>query len=65
MHTFWTLKGLHISVINLSKRNLPASEMLLLSKGLKFVPTANKIDRIKLMTELEEHERKFRLRNDE
>ena len=32
-----------------------------MSKGLKFVPTANKIDRAKLKTELEEYGRKFRL----
>ena len=32
------------NVINLSRRNLSASEISLLSKGLKFVPTANKID---------------------
>ena len=40
-----------------------------MSKGLKFVPTANKIDRAKLKTELEEYGRKLRLmwhfRNDE
>ena len=31
-----------------------------MSKGLKFVPTANKIDRAKLKTELEEYGRKLR-----
>ena len=40
-----------------------------MSKGLKFVPTANKIDRAKLKTELEEYGRKLRpmwhFRNDE
>ena len=35
------------NVINLSRRNLSASAISLLSKGLKFVPTANKIDRAK------------------
>ena len=43
--------------------------MSLLSKGLKFVPTANKIDQAKLKRELEEYGRKLRLmwhfRNDE
>ena len=39
------------NVINLS-RNLSEPEISLLSKGLKFVPTANKIDRAKLKTEL-------------
>ena len=57
------------NVINLSTRNLSASEISLLSKGLKFVPTANKIDRAKLKTELEEYGRKLLLmwhfRNDE
>ena len=57
------------NVINLSKRNLSQAGISLLSKGLKFVPTANKIDRAKLKTELEEYERKLRLmlhfRNDE
>ena len=65
------LEGKFVSknVINLSRRNLSASEILFLSKGLKFVPTANKIERVKLKTELEEYERKIRLvwhfRNDE
>ena len=57
------------NVINLSRRNLSVAEISLLSKGLKFVPTANKIDRAKLKTELEEYGRKLRLmwhfRNDE
>ena len=41
----------------------------MLPKGLKFVPTANKIDRAKLKTELEEYGRKIRVmwhfRNDD
>ena len=49
------------NVINLSRRNLSATEISLLSEGLKFVPTANKIDRAKLKTELEEYGRKLRL----
>ena len=49
------------NVINLSRRNLSEAEISLLSKGLKFVPTANKIDRAKLKTELEEYGRKLRL----
>ena len=65
------LEGKFVSsnVINLSRRNLSEAEISLLSKGLKFVPTANKIDRVKLKTELEEYGRKLRLmwcfRNDE
>ena len=50
------------NVINLSRRNLSASEISLLSEGLKFVPTNNKIDRAKLKTELEKYGRKLRLR---
>ena len=57
------------NVINLSRRNLCEAEISLLSKGLKFVLTANKIDRAKLKTELEEYGRKLWLmwhfRNDE
>ena len=35
------------NVINLSRRNLSEAEISLLSKGLKFVPTADKIVRAK------------------
>ena len=65
------LEGKFVSknVINLSKRNLSRSDISLLSKGLKFVPSANKIDQAKLKRELEEYGRKLRLishfRNDE
>ena len=56
------------NVINLSRRNLSASQISLLSKGLKFVRTENKIDHAKLKTELE-YGSKLRLmwhfRNDE
>ena len=43
------LEGKFVSsnVINLSRRNLSEAEISLLSKGLTFVPTANKIDRAK------------------
>ena len=66
------LEGKFVSknVINLSRRNLSAPEVSLPSKDLKFVPTANKIDRAKLKTELEEYSRKlirlmWHFRNDE
>ena len=65
------LEGKFVSgnVINLSRRNLSEAEISLLSKGLKFVSTANEIDRAKLKTEFEEYGRKLRLiwrfRNDE
>ena len=41
------------NVVNQSRRNLSRSEISLLSKGLKFVPSANKIDRVKLKRERE------------
>ena len=51
------------------RRNLSASEICLFSESLKFVLSANKIDRAKLKRELEEYGRKLRLmwhfRNDE
>ena len=57
------------NVINLSRSNLPSAEIALLSKQLKFVPTANKIGQAKLKRELEEYGKKLRLmwlsRNDE
>ena len=57
------------NVINLSQRQLTKSEISLLSKGLKFVPTPNRIDKAKLKQELEVFGRKLRLmwhfRNDE
>ena len=51
------LEGKFVSknLINLSRRNLSASEISLLSNGLKFIPTANKTDPAKLNTELEEY----------
>ena len=65
------LEGKFVSsnVINLSRKNLSEAKISLLSKDLKFVPTANKIDRAKLKTQLEEYGRKLRFmwhfRNDE
>ena len=65
------LEGKFVSknVFNLSRKNLSPTEISLLSKCLKFVPSANKIDQAKLKVELEEYGRKFRLiwhfRNDE
>ena len=48
-------------VINLSRRNLSSAEISLLSKGPKFVLTANKIGQAKLKRKLEEYGRKLRL----
>ena len=49
------------NVAHLSRRNLFRSDISMLSKGVKFVPSANKIDRAKLNTELEEYGGKRRL----
>ena len=57
------LEGKFVSknVFNLSRRKLFPPEMSLLCKGLKFVPSGNKIDRAKWKIELEECGRKHRL----
>ena len=47
------------NVINLSQRQLTKSEISLLSKGRKFVPTPNRINKAKLKQELEIFGRKF------
>ena len=49
------------NVINLSQRQLTKSEILPLSKGLKFVFTPNRIDKAKHKQELEVFGRKLRL----
>ena len=50
------------NVVNLSKRKLSESEISLLSKGLKFIPTSNTIDKAKLKIELEAIGRMLRLK---
>ena len=66
--TILELKFVSKNAINLSKKK-SQSEISMLSKGLKFVPSASKIDQGKLKRELEEYGRKFHLiwdfRNDE
>lgn len=49
------LKGVYVSenVLNLSKRVLNEAEISLLSKGLKFVPTPNFVDKAALKQDLE------------
>ena len=64
------IKGKFIeNVVSLSKRKLTKAEISLLSKGLKFVPTSNHINKAKLKMELEARDRmlrlKWHLRNDE
>ena len=58
------LKGKFVSkiVINLSKRNLSENEFFLLSKGLNFIPTCNKVDVARLKLELEQFGRMLRLK---
>ena len=57
------LNGKFISknVINLSQRQQTKSEISLLSKELKFVPTPDRIDKAKLKEELEVFGRKLTL----
>ena len=47
------------NVENLSKPKLSKSEILLLSRGLKFTPTTNTIDKAKLKVELKASGRMF------
>ena len=49
------------NVINLFRRNFSSAEIALLSKGLKFVPSGNKIGQAKLKREIKEYGRKLRL----
>ena len=58
------LKGYFVSnnVFNLSRRKLSKAEVSLLSKGLKFCPTPNTIDKSILKEDLEKFGRKLRLK---
>ena len=58
------IKGKFVSknVVNLPKRKLTKAEVSLLSKGLKFVPTSNHINKAKLKMELEAYGRMLRLK---
>ena len=58
------IKGKFVSknVVNLSKRKLAKAKISLLSKGLKFVPTSNHINKAKLKMELESYGRMLRLK---
>ena len=65
------LKGFFVSenVVNLSNHKLSKAEVSLLSKGLKFCPTPNSVDKSVLKEDLEKFGRTLRLkwhyRNDE
>ena len=58
------IRGKFVSenVVNLSKGKLTKVEISLLSKGLKFVPTSNHINKAKLKMELEAYGRMLRLK---
>ena len=58
------LEGKFVSknVVNLSKRELSESEISLLSRGLKFIPTPNSINKAKIKENLEAFGRKLRLK---
>ena len=62
-------KNVSKNVVNLSRWKRTKAEISLLSKGLKFVPTSNHINKAKLKMELEAYGRMLRLkwyfRNDE
>lgn len=49
------------TVINLSERDMTNSELSILSKGLNFTPTPNRVDRLKLKESARNFERSLRL----
>ena len=50
------------TVVNLSRRELTEGELALLSKGLKFCPTANDLDRVNLRKDINIFIRRIRLK---
>ena len=50
------------TVTNLSSYKSSSEETSLLSKGLKFIPDRSKIDKLNVLTDLGELERRMRLR---
>ena len=49
------------SVTNLSQHKLTGPQVSLLEKGLKFIPSRHKVDKVKLLADLSERERRMRL----
>ena len=49
------------SVTNLSRHELSAPQLSLLEKGLKFIPSRHEVDKVKLLADLSEWERRMRL----
>ena len=57
------LRGETQIVVNFSRRNLTEAEISLLSKGLKFCPTPEKVDMYNLRKDVKEFTRRIRLMN--
>ena len=51
-----------MAVTNLSQHPLNECQISLLSRGLKFIPDRHKVDKLKLLADLAEWERRMRLR---
>ena len=51
-----------VAVTNLSQHPLTEGKITLLSRGLKFIPDRHKVDKLKLMADLAEWERRMRLK---
>ena len=51
-----------VAVTNLSQHPLNECQISLLSRGLKFIPDRHKVDKLKLLADLTEWERRMRLR---
>ena len=52
----------NVAVTNLSQHPLTESQVSLLSRGLKFIPDRHKVDKLKLLADLAEWERRMRLK---
>ena len=51
-----------VAVTNLSQHHLTEGQITLLSRGLKFIPDRHKVDKLKLLADLAEWERRMRLK---
>lgn len=50
-----------MSVTNLSRHKLTEAQLSLLERGLKFIPSKHRVDKVKLLADLSEWERRMRL----
>ena len=57
-----TYQAPRCSVVNLPKHKLTDAQLSLLERGLKFIPTSGKINKIKFLSDLAEWERRMRLK---